>query len=140
MLFLASTVMLLLPSDPLISFFFATTLALTYLHHLPKLLQIASDKIEEGEPIKVLGALVAHLHNLVISLQQCHFSQFLPAVLVIQSFGCFQSNLTKELTWLQGLCRKQFSLQASVNNARDGKQGITRITALNHSPSCGPVP
>lgn len=139
MLFLASTVMPLTPSGNdtqilFISSFFATILPLTYLHHLPKLLQIASDEIEEGKLIKVLGTLVAHLHNLMIPLQQRHFSQFLPAILVIQSFGCFQSNLTRELMWLQRLCRKQLYLQASVDKARDGNHGITRITALNHAP------
>lgn len=68
-------------------------LKLTDLHHLAQLLQVARDQVEEGEPVEVLGALVAHLHNLVVPLQQSHLPQLLPAVLVVQSFGCLQSDL-----------------------------------------------
>ena len=37
------------------------------LHHLPKFLEVAGDEVEEGELVKILGALVAHFNNLVDS-------------------------------------------------------------------------
>lgn len=41
---------------------------LSNLHHLSKLLQVASNKVQEGELVKVFGALIAHFYNLVIAL------------------------------------------------------------------------
>ena len=38
------------------------------LHHLSKFLQVASNKVQEGKFVKVFGALIAHLYNLVIAL------------------------------------------------------------------------
>lgn len=67
--------------------------SLTDLHHLAQLGQVASDEVEEGELVKVLGPLVAHLHDLVVTLQKCGFAQTLPAAALIQGLGCLQSHL-----------------------------------------------
>jgi len=65
----------------------------TDLHHLAQLGQVAGDEVEEGEFVKVLGPLVAHLHHLVVALQQRRLTQALPAAAVIQGLGCLQRHL-----------------------------------------------
>lgn len=67
--------------------------SLTDLHHLAQLGQVAGDEVEEGELVKVLGPLVAHFHDLVVTLQQCCFTQTLPAAALIQGLGGLQSHL-----------------------------------------------
>lgn len=69
------------------------TKLLTNLHHLAQLGQVASDEVEEGKFVKVLGPLVAHFNYLVVTLQQCCLTQTLPAAALIQSLGCLQSHL-----------------------------------------------
>lgn len=69
------------------------TICLTYLHHLAELGQVAGDEVEEGELVEVLGPLVAHLHNLVVTLQQRSLAQPLPAASLIQSLGSLQRHL-----------------------------------------------
>jgi len=54
------------------------------LHHLPQLVQVARDQVEERELVKVLGALVAHLDDLVVALHQRHLGQLLPAEFVVE--------------------------------------------------------
>ena len=46
--------------------------------HLRQLLRVASDEIEEGEALKVLGLLVGHLDDLVVALPQCLHAQLRP--------------------------------------------------------------
>lgn len=58
-------------------------LVFTNLHHLAQLGQVASDEVEEGELVEVLGPLVAHLHHLVVTLQQGCLTQTLPAAALI---------------------------------------------------------
>lgn len=65
----------------------------TDLHHLAQFCQVAGDEVEEGELVKVLGPLVAHFHNLVVTLQQCRLTQTLPAAAFIQGLGCLQRHL-----------------------------------------------
>lgn len=60
--------------------------SLTYLHHLPEFGQVASDEVQEGEFVEVLGSLVAHLHNLVMALQKRSLAETLPAATFIQGF------------------------------------------------------
>lgn len=67
--------------------------SLTDLHHLAQFGQVASDEVEESELVKVLGPLVAHFHNLVVTLQQCCLTQTLPAAALIQGLGCLQRHL-----------------------------------------------
>lgn len=45
-------------------------LVLTNLHHLPQLVQVASNQVEEGKLVKVLGPLVGHLDHLMVALQE----------------------------------------------------------------------
>ncbi len=73
--------------------FLEVSISLTDLHHLAQLCQVASDEVEEGELVKVLGPLVAHFHNLVVTLQQCCFAQTLPAAALIQGLGSLKSHL-----------------------------------------------
>ena len=40
-------------------------------------------EIQEGQALKVLGLLVAELHNLVVALPQSLYAQAMPGVLVI---------------------------------------------------------
>lgn len=69
------------------------TICLTYLHHLAELGQVAGDEVEEGELVEVFGPLVAHLHDLVVTLQQRRLAQPLPAAPLIQSLGGLQRHL-----------------------------------------------
>ena len=55
------------------------SVCLTNLHHLPELLQVSCDEVEEGELVEVLGLLVSHLHNLVVTLEQGCLTKLLPA-------------------------------------------------------------
>lgn len=66
---------------------------LTNLHHLAQFGQVASDEVEEGELVEVLGPLIAHFHHLVVSLQQRRLAQTLPAAALVQSLGCLQGHL-----------------------------------------------
>lgn len=66
---------------------------LTDLHHLAQLCQVSGDEVEEGELVKVLGPLVAHLHHLMVTLQQRCFAQSLPAAALIQGLRGLQSHL-----------------------------------------------
>lgn len=67
--------------------------SLTDLHHLAQLGQVARDEVQEGELVKVLGPLVAHLHHLVVTLEQRCLAQTLPAAALVQSLGCLQRHL-----------------------------------------------
>lgn len=108
----------LLPSPQVPHFPTLVLQELTNLHHFTKFLQVAGNKVQEGKFVKVFGTLIAHFNNLVITLQQGHFSQLLPAVLVIQGFGCFQSNLKNShgqcLVW--AMTQNQGSLKSIAKN------------------------
>lgn len=81
----------------------SSSASLTNLHHLAQLCQVASDEVEEGELVKVLGPLVAHLHDLVVTLQQRCLAQAFPAAAFIQGLRSLQSHLgvNKEETYLK---------------------------------------
>lgn len=81
----------------------SSSASLTNLHHLAQLCQVASDEVEEGELVKVLGPLVAHLHDLVVTLQQRCLAQTFPAAAFIQSLRSLQSHLgvNKEETYFK---------------------------------------
>jgi hypothetical protein len=66
---------------------------LTYFHHLPEFLQVASDQIDEGEFVKILGSLICHLNHLMVPLQQGDFPELIPAVLVIKGTRRIKGNL-----------------------------------------------
>ena len=70
-----------------------TTHIRTDLHHLAQLGEVAGDEVEEGELVEVLGPLVAHLHHLVVALQQCGLAQALPAAALVQGLGGLQRHL-----------------------------------------------
>ena len=46
--------------------------------HLLELFSVTSNEIQEGQTVKVLGALVTHLHNLMVTLAQSFAAQFAP--------------------------------------------------------------
>lgn len=71
----------------------SSSACLTDLHHLAQLCQVSSDEVEEGELVKVLGPLVAHFHDLVVTLQQRCFTQTLPAAALIQGLCSLQGHL-----------------------------------------------
>ncbi len=48
-------------------------------------------EVEEGEALKVLGFLVAELHNLVVALPQSLYSQSVPGVLLVDLLQARQS-------------------------------------------------
>ena len=47
-------------------------------------------EVQEGEALKVLGLLVAELHNLVVALPQSLYAQPMPGVLVINLLQNYQ--------------------------------------------------
>mmetsp|Transcript_19344 Transcript_19344/g.35045 ORF Transcript_19344/g.35045 Transcript_19344/m.35045 type:complete len:223 (+) Transcript_19344:1488-2156(+) len=62
------------------------------LEHLAKLVRITREKVQEGETIKVLGTLVTHFHNLVVTLTKGFTSKLAPDV-TSSTFLSFGSRL-----------------------------------------------
>ncbi len=54
------------------------------LQHLCQLLHVAGDQVQEAQALKVLGLLVAVLHDLVVALAQRLHTQPVPGFLVVQ--------------------------------------------------------
>ena len=54
------------------------------LQHLRKLLEVAGDQVQEGEPLKVLGLLIAKLYDLMVALSEGLHAQTVPRVFVVQ--------------------------------------------------------
>ena len=46
-------------------------------------LELACHEVQEGQPLKVLGLLIAELHDLVVALPESLHSQPVPCLLVI---------------------------------------------------------
>mmetsp|Transcript_5041 Transcript_5041/g.12587 ORF Transcript_5041/g.12587 Transcript_5041/m.12587 type:complete len:272 (+) Transcript_5041:190-1005(+) len=63
------------------------------LEHLAQLVQVARDQVEEGEPLKVLRALVGELEHLVVALPQRLGAQPAPALCLVQHLGAGQRRL-----------------------------------------------
>lgn len=63
------------------------------LEHLGQLVSVAGSEVQERESVKVLDALIAHLHNLVVALAERFLGQLDPALFLVHSLGCLQSNL-----------------------------------------------
>mmetsp|Transcript_11249 Transcript_11249/g.32345 ORF Transcript_11249/g.32345 Transcript_11249/m.32345 type:complete len:417 (-) Transcript_11249:1827-3077(-) len=68
------------------------------LEHLAELLGVTRDQVQEGETIKVLGALVTHLNDLVVALAKGLAAELAPNVtfrfgLLLQGEGRFHGSL-----------------------------------------------
>lgn len=62
------------------------------LKHLTEFLNVSSDKVEEGKTLVVLGTLVSHFHNLVVTLAKSSNTKAVPALLIIQHLSSLEGN------------------------------------------------
>ena len=63
------------------------------LEHLGELLDVPGDEVQEREALKVLGLLVAELHDLVVALAEGLDAQLVPGLLVVQGLGGLERHL-----------------------------------------------
>lgn len=65
---------------------------LSNLEHLGQLLGIACGQVQERKAVKVLDALVTHLHNLMVALTKSLLCQLDPALLLVHDLGSLETD------------------------------------------------
>lgn len=90
------------------------------LHHLRQLLRVAGNKVQEGQLLKVLSALVRHFHNLVVALHQSSLSERIPHSLLIDNL---KNNLMNQMNRKEVKLQTRTSIHYPQQGCADNRSG-----------------